>query len=383
MKAVHFGAGNIGRGFIGLLLDESGCETTFVDVNAAIIDAMNEEKNYRVYFADKGKESVSVKNISGINSMENPQAVTNAIAEADIITTAVGPNVLPVIAKAIAKGLKERIDINREPLNIIACENMIGGSTLLKEHVYQAVDEVDQEGFDSLFGFPDAAVDRIVPNQTNDKLLDVTVEPYYEWAVEKSFIQGELPKIEGITYVDELAPYIERKLFTVNTGHAATAYMGSYYGFPTIVEALKDERILHMLQGALKESGHALVEAYGFDQMEHEAYIKKIIERFQNPYISDEVERVARGPIRKLGPKDRFVRPAEMYFHFTKEAPENLARAMSAALLFENEADEEAVKLQEMIQKDGVESAFVEISGLNKEHAITKAVMTQVQQLAE
>ncbi|GIO24825.1 mannitol-1-phosphate 5-dehydrogenase [Oceanobacillus sp. J11TS1] len=381
MKAVHFGAGNIGRGFIGLLLDQSGYEVTFVDVNDEVISAINQEKAYQVHFAADNVESITVQHISGINSVKDPKAVTNAIMEADIITTAVGPNILPVIAKAIAKGLAERIDANRAPLQIIACENMIGGSTLLKEYVYQEIDELNQEGFDDLFSFPDAAVDRIVPNQTNKNLLDVTVEPYYEWVVEKSFIHGEIPEIKGITYVDELGPYIERKLFTVNTGHAVTAYLGSYHRYDTIVESLQDKAILDALNGTLQETGQALVEAYGFDEGTHAAYIKKIISRFQNPHISDEVNRVARGPIRKLGPKDRFVRPSKMYFEFTSSAPRYLSKAMASALQFHNKADEEAVKLQEMIQETGVEAAFVEISGLEKDHSITKAVMAEYEQM--
>lgn len=381
MKAVHFGAGNIGRGFIGLLLDQSGYEITFVDVNEDIINAINQEKAYQVHFADETSESATVQHIFGINSMKNPQAVTKAIMEADLITTAVGPNILPIIAKAIAQGLTERIDAHRTPLQIIACENMIGGSTLLKDYVYQEIDEANQEGFDGLFDFPDAAVDRIVPNQTNANLLDVTVEPYYEWVVEKSFIHGKLPEIKGITYVDELGPYIERKLFTVNTGHAVTAYLGSYHGYATIIESLQDKSILDTLYGTLQESGKALIEAYGFDEKTHEAYIQKIISRFQNPHISDEVQRVARGPIRKLGPQDRFVRPATMYFEFTSAAPTYLSKAMAAALLFKNNGDEESVKLQEMIQEKGAEAAFVEVSGLEQDHPITKAVMTEYEQM--
>ncbi|MEK4297921.1 mannitol-1-phosphate 5-dehydrogenase [Oceanobacillus sp. FSL W8-0428] len=381
MKAVHFGAGNIGRGFIGLLLDQSGYDVTFVDVNDEVITAINQDKSYQVHFADDTSESSTVQHISGINSMKDPKAVTNAIIEADIVTTAVGPNILPIIAKAIAEGLAERIDIQRKPLAIIACENMIGGSTLLKEYVYQEIDEVDREGFDDLFSFPDAAVDRIVPNQTNENLLDVTVEPYFEWVVEKAFIQGELPEIKGITYVDELGPYIERKLFTVNTGHAATAYLGSYHGYKTIFEALQDETILDMLNGALQESGQALIEAYGFDVKTHEAYIQKIIGRFQNPHISDEVNRVARGPLRKLGPKDRFVRPASMYLEFTSAAPKYLSKAMAAALLFHNPADEEAVQLQKMIQEKGVKAAFTEVSGLEQDYPITQAVILEYEKM--
>ncbi|MFD1387135.1 mannitol-1-phosphate 5-dehydrogenase [Oceanobacillus oncorhynchi subsp. oncorhynchi] len=381
MKAVHFGAGNIGRGFIGLLLDQSGYEVTFVDVNEAIISSINQNKSYQVHFADEASDAVTVEHISGINSIEDPKAVTNAIIDADIVTTAVGPNILPVIAKAIAKGLVERIDIHREPLTIIACENMIGGSTLLKEYVYQEISETDQKGFDDLFGFPDAAVDRIVPNQTNANLLDVRVEPYYEWVVEKTFIQGELPDIKGITYVEELGPYIERKLFTVNTGHAAIAYLGSYHGYETIDEALQDKAVTDTLNGVLQETGQALIEAYGFDAKAHGAYIQKIIGRFQNPHISDEVTRVGRGPVRKLGPKDRFVRPASMYLEFTSATPTYLAKAMAAALRFENKSDEEAVKLQRMIQKNGPAAAFAEVSGLEQNHPITEAVMLEYEKL--
>ncbi|MFD1417027.1 mannitol-1-phosphate 5-dehydrogenase [Oceanobacillus jeddahense] len=381
MKAVHFGAGNIGRGFIGLLLDQSGYEVTFVDVNDEVIHAINQDKAYQVHFADDTSKPVTVEHIAGINSIKDPKAVTNAIVEADIVTTAVGPNILPVIAKAIAQGLAERIDFQWKPLTIIACENMIGGSTLLKEYVYQEVSEADQEGFDGLFGFPDAAVDRIVPNQTNENLLDVRVEPYYEWVVEKTFIQGELPDIKGITYVEELGPYIERKLFTVNTGHAATAYLGSYYGYETIDQALQDNRILETLNGVLQESGQALIDAYGFDKKAHEDYIQKIIGRFQNTHISDEVNRVARGPIRKLSPKDRFVRPAGMYLEFASVAPEYLPKAMAAALLFQNKSDEEAVKLQSMIQKSGAADAFAEVSGLEKDHPITTAVLAAYEKM--
>ncbi len=108
MRAVHFGAGNIGRGFIGEVLAANGFEITFVDVNHTIIDALNERKEYEIELADESKEKITVKNVKGINNQTNPEKVIQEIAEADLVTTAIGPNILPFIAELIAKGIQER-----------------------------------------------------------------------------------------------------------------------------------------------------------------------------------------------------------------------------------------------------------------------------------
>ena len=126
-KAVHFGAGNIGRGFIGLLLSKAGYHVTFVDVAAPLVNDINELGKYNVEIFGEDKK-IEVDNVSAINSNENLDALLDAIVSADIVTTAIGPNILKFIAPNIAKGLTKRIATNKTPLNIIACENMVGGS---------------------------------------------------------------------------------------------------------------------------------------------------------------------------------------------------------------------------------------------------------------
>jgi mannitol-1-phosphate 5-dehydrogenase len=381
LLAVHFGAGNIGRGFIGNLLYHSGYETCFVDVNSEIVNLLNEKKEYRVVLAEPSQEEVIIKNVKAINSASHPELVIEAIAKADLVTTAIGPNILPLIAQLIADGLRKRIEQTDQPLTIIACENMIGGSSLLKEKIYEKLSADEIRQFDRQFGFPDSAVDRIVPNQVNEDKLMVKVEPFYEWVVEEPKIVGVKPPVKGITYVQELVPYIERKLFTVNTGHALAAYFGYYVGIETINSAMENQQIRELVEGALHESGEFLIGKYGFDQGEHSNYIQKIIGRFSNAYIIDEVTRVGRSPIRKLGFNDRLISPARQYIDVVGKEPVFLMKGIAAALLYDFHSDEEAVQVGTTIHEQGLEAAISKYTQLNETSPLFKGIVEQYNQL--
>jgi mannitol-1-phosphate 5-dehydrogenase len=383
MLAVHFGAGNIGRGFIGSLLAQSGYEVVFVDVNEEVVRLLNERKEYRVLIADEnGKEEV-IRNVSAVNSQKESDKVIHYLTEADLVTTAVGPNILPIISSILTEGLRKRLSVNQNPLNIIACENMIGGTTFLKEKVFEKISEEEKSLFEKNYGFLDCAVDRIVPNQKNSDPLAVTVEPFFEWVVEQKNVVGDIPNVKGMQLVDELMPYIERKLFTVNTGHAMAAYLGYNKKLQTIKEAMDDKEIYSDVQQALNESGAVLVKKYGFNEDEHKKYIEKIIHRFTNPSISDEIVRVARSPIRKVGANDRLMKPAKQYYELFNEVPAGLTKGIAALLLFDFKDDPEAVELQETIKKAGIEGALSQYAQLEKDHPLAEAIMNQVEGLRE
>ncbi|MCM3788677.1 mannitol-1-phosphate 5-dehydrogenase [Domibacillus indicus] len=379
MQAVHFGAGNIGRGFIGSLLYQSGYELCFIDVNREVVDLLNEKKEYRVVMADESREEHMVRNVRAINSAEEADRVIQAVAEADLITAAVGPAILPHISRLVAEGLRKRTS----PVNIIACENMIGGSTLLKEKVLEKIPEEERDAILSRTGFPDAAVDRIVPNQSNEDKLTVVVEPFYEWVVEELKLIGDKPAVEGITWVPDLKPYIERKLFTVNTGHAAAAYFGWQTGAQTIDGALGMKHVAKVLQAVLNETGRLLVTKYRFDQSEHDHYIQKIIGRFANPHIRDHITRVGRAPIRKLGGNDRLLSPAKQYEQLLGETPVYLAKSIAAALLYDYAQDPEAVEVQGEIEHRGIESALKKFTQLDESDPLFAEVMKQYELMRE
>jgi mannitol-1-phosphate/altronate dehydrogenase len=102
MKSLHFGAGNIGRGFIGQILHEAGYEITFADIQSEVVRALKETGRYDVILADEEETRVPVDRVTALHSVEEADEVVARLAEADLVTTAVGPSVLPVLAPAIA-----------------------------------------------------------------------------------------------------------------------------------------------------------------------------------------------------------------------------------------------------------------------------------------
>ena len=204
--------------------------------------------------------------------------------------------------------------------------------------------------------------------------VDVLVEPFYEWVVDASQIKGVRPDISGVTYVEDPLPYIERKLLTVNTGHSAIAYLGYARGKATIHAALEDDDIRDVTSKALEETSLLLAYEYGFDPEGLREYRQKVLTRFENPRISDEVTRVARAPIRKLGHDERFVSPALRLFEMG-HTPTHLAVVIRAVLAFDYPQDEEAVELQETIRAEGERPALVRYASLEEDHPLVDLVV--------
>ena len=369
-KAIQFGAGNIGRGFIGMLLSQSGYRVVFADVNEEIISRLAQDGSYTVHVRDVETSDHRIENVTGVLSTE--QACIDEMAEAKIITTAVGLTVLPRIAPSIAKAIQKRAENgSEETLEVIACENAIRGTSQLKAHVYEKLSEEEKAYADKYVGFADCAVDRIVPPGRNEVPTDVVVESYFEWDVERGGFAGEIPQIEGMTLVDSLDAYIERKLFTLNTGHCITAYLGNVRGFATIDEAIANEEIFEIVHEAMKQSGDGLIKKHGLDKQAHAAYIEKIIRRFNNPYLNDDVKRVGREPLRKLSADDRLVKPMMTARGFGLPT-DKLITGIAAALHYNNPEDPQSVELQKKIREKGVIEAFSEISGVTEEGVLAE-----------
>lgn len=387
-QAVQFGAGNIGRGFLGQLYFESGYHTTFVDVVPDVVRGLQTRGAYPLRIVGDEQCDLTISNVTAISSMDL-EAVAGALAAADIAATAVGVNVLPRIAPALAAGIAKRFGApcsasDLLPLNIIVCENLIDAGPFLREHVRVHLDARFHALLDEKVGFVEASIGRMVPIMTaeqraEDPLL-VCVEAYCELPVDAKEFRGPIPEIAHMAPRPNFKAYVERKLFVHNAGHATTAYLGYLRGHEYIWQAISDPAIRTEADAAMAETCSGLSAKHGIPLADLEAHWSDLVVRFQNKALGDQVVRVAADPIRKLGPKDRLIGAAQMCLE-QGITPEHVAFAAAAAMLYDPGHDVAARKLQDIRAQGGFEAVFKQVCQLPEESRLIPLIQAGAERL--
>ncbi len=376
-KALVFGAGNIGRGFLGVLLHESEYEVTFVDVDAERVNLINQYRDYPVYICSKtGVTEQMISGVRAINARDTEQVV-QAVCDSDIIMTAVGKLALQHVAKPIALGLVERKKrgMGTAHVVVIACENVRDNTEYLAEFV-KAEMGVEFQTLAHTVSFPNCIVDRIVPNtkSKSDHPLATIVEDYFQFVVDQSQLQAEFPHVQGVELVPHVSPKLDQKLFTLNMAHGIIGYYGILRGHQFVHEAILDREILELVTGALEEVEDVIVQSHpSISRDEQRTYAGKIVGRFQNHHLQDELVRVASQPKRKLGNNERLVRPACLLWEQGK-FPVYLATGIASGFHFHDQRDSQARELSTELSTRGLGSVISEVSGLPETHPVARAV---------
>ncbi|MBR2616077.1 MAG: mannitol dehydrogenase [Clostridia bacterium] len=311
MKALMYGGGNIGRGFISYLFSASGYQVQIVDVVDSVIDALNRDHSYPIRILEgETHRDIRVENVSAVDG-KNPEAVAEAIAEADVMATAVGVNVLKFIIPNIVLGLKKRKERGLGAFNIIICENLMDANKVIEGMIKEHLTEEECAWFDENVGLVEASIGRMVPVQTDEMKdgdpLRVCVEKYGFLPVDKDAFKGEIPEIRGMVPFSPFDFYLKRKLYVHNMGHATCAYLGGLLGLEYIYEAIDRDEIYLIVRGAMEESARALSKKYGVPLEEILLHVTDLLGRFTNAALRDTVARVGGDPARKLKPDDRLI----------------------------------------------------------------------------
>ena len=365
-KFVMYGAGNIGRGFIGQLFSNAGYRVGFVDINKEVIGRLNEDGRYPVHVVttDANIEQY-VENVYGIDGTDN-ELVSDEIASCDMMATAIGVNVLKFIAKPIAMGIRKRYERGCAPLNIIICENLIGADAFLKGLVKNEIPDLS-DYVEKNVGFVEASIGRMVPVMTEEKRqgnpLRVYVEPYNILPVDKDAFKGEIPDVPNLYPFAPFNLFIQRKLFMHNMSHALCSYLGNLRGYTYVYETVGDYDIRYVAYKALSEMAIAVSKENGTEVQPLLEHAQNLLYRFGNTALGDTVARVGKDTIRKLGDNDRLVGALKLSIKHGIPCY-SICIGVAAALLFAPEGDERSQEVKAFAAENSALEALKKYANL-------------------
>ena len=375
-KVVQFGAGNIGRGFLGQLFFESNYQIIFVDLNQKLVDLLNKERKYPILIVGPGSKRVAIKNFLALPASQKEEIVKE-IERADLLSTSVGAQAIRGIIPFLAEGIKRRAEKKiKEPINLIICENLLNSAKTIKKWLKEELKETYWKYLEEKVGLVETVVSRMVsptPEEIRKKEpLLILTEEYHILPVGKDDFKGKIPDIEGFLPVENIAAYEKRKLFLHSLAHSICAYFGYLKGYRFIYQAIEDKEIREIVDGALSESNRALLK-WGrrlssvpiFSPEENRIYIEDFLKRIDNPELGDTVFRVGRDPLRKLSPEERLIGSAKLCQKMGI-IPKKISLACAAALCYNYPEDEQAFLLQRKISSEGIEKVLKEICGLSE-----------------
>ncbi len=394
-RLVQFGAGNIGRSFVGQIFGRNGWEVVFVDVDRPLIEALNRDNAYQVVVRhpDGREERITVPGVRGVDARDD-RAVAAELEATDYVATSVGAGSIAHVAAPLARESLRRWqqEPGRIPFDLILAENIHNGAALLRNLLLAELPAGADPSM--LPAIVECSVGKMVPlipaSLREREPTTVYAEAYNTLIVDRRTWRHEIPDIPQLAPVARIEAYVDRKLFVHNMGHAAVAYLGHIRKGEArqLWELLEEPQLLEEAREAMECSADALAAAYPeeLDREELSAHIEDLLYRFSNRALGDTVYRVGRDLKRKLGPSDRIVgalRLAERH-HIRSEA---ILRVYAAALQFR--AGDEAGDLypgdrefHRRLASEGVDYALREVSGVRREEPLYRKLHAAIRGVA-
>ncbi len=385
-EAVIFGAGNIGRSFIGNIFSSNGLSITFIDTNSALIDELNLKKQYRILIkrSVRADEELIVRNFKAIHNSET-EKIIECLIKSDICATSVGQAALPKIIPLLAESIKRRLPGTCHPLDIVIAENIRNGSDFFRR-IFRENGLLGTEA-----GLIETSIGKMVPLMNQGDLADdplvLHAEEYNTLILDGRGFKNMIPDFPEIKAVENIHAWVDRKLFIHNLGHAAAAYLG-FERYPQkrlIAEVLEDDQIKQLVRQTMAQAARALLMEYpaDFTKQDLADHIDDLISRFQNRALGDTVFRVGRDLQRKLGRNDRILGAAGLCLKHNLPC-EKIINVFYSAFKFDpSDEMEEPYNMDSDFLKSaavmGIQKLLTELCGLdpNTDRYFIKIVLEQ------
>jgi mannitol-1-phosphate 5-dehydrogenase len=358
---VIFGAGAVGRGFIGRIIAAKGLTPVFIEANIELAQYLNEVNSYVVYVTGAEERQFSISGYK-VLTPEQDREISKALTDCLFMATAVGGQNLETVAQIVASGLSDASKRRGKPLNILLCENWPNAEKVLAAALLKAGCDEDD------FACVRCSVERMV--RAGEGKLDLIAEGGQPFYVDRRTWKGQqgdvVCGIEGLSFTDDIEAIYARKLFTSNAGGAALAYFGFLSNCTFLYEALEIPEIRKNLTELLNVAKQCLIASFGLDETGLERHLDELMNRrFPNRDLADTVQRVARNPIRKLGQQERL---AGLVRLLQKHAlsTEPVSRVIGSALHYRDSKDSESLELDKIIAQKGAGAILKDVCGFKR-----------------
>ena len=368
--ALIFGAGKTGRGFAAHLAFLGGYQIILIDKDHQLVNDLNSTLKYDIQILDREEKSVTI-NIEGAFYIEDA-AWHEAFLTTDLAFTAVFGNNLKDLATSLAPALNKRHVANPTGfLNIITCENLTNAAGVLKNAVKENLVPDKEEWLLNYIGFSESIIFRTCLNATADQSpLTIRSQNFFELPCDGDAIKGDI-HVYGLKPLKNFNNQLKRKIYTYNCINAIITYLGAKKGYEQLYEAGNDPEILSIARKAGEEASGALIEEFGFDQQEQQAWTDAAFAKFADKNIPDPIERNAADPVRKLSREDRLIGPALLALRHGIY-PEGLIEGIIACFDYRDETDH--VSVAEMIQQKGLDVVLMEVCGLTEKEELFRLI---------
>lgn len=212
----------------------------------------------------------------------------------------------------LVRALAARRGSGAGPLAVVCCDNLAHNGTLARQAVLGMAEAFDAElaaWIQANISFVSTSVDRITPRTTAADLdavasacgyrdeSPVVTEPFRDWVLSGAFPAGR-PRWEdaGATFVDDIEPFENRKLWLLNGAHSLLAYAGQLRGHATVAKALADPGCREAVEAFWDEAEAHLSGA----DLRIGDYRAALLARFGNARIAHNLAQIAMDGSTKL-----------------------------------------------------------------------------------
>lgn len=384
MKAIILGSGRIGRGFIAELMTLNDVELVFFDINAEFVDMMNQNKEYTIHILGDSSLDVTVRNVRAY-AFDDLEVFAREWDSSDYIFTACGGKNLVSIGEKIGEAFKLRLQNDTLNVsNIVTCENWINPVVDLRGAIESVLDSTAKDLFAKHVGVSESV---IMCTGTGAPDPSLQVNPIDTWVqnlrylpVNRELILGDIPKWDYVEFVGEFGDLLTQKIYTNNTSVATLSYLGYLKGIVHVADAANDFEIEPILDEVYSEINRILVDGLGIDKESQLKFSVTAKAKYTDRAIVDLVTRIARDPLRKLGPEDRFIGPMTIALKANVK-PTAIALGAAAALYFDNKEDETAQYLMNYRRENGLDAVFSDICKIDPNGIIASWIREAIETL--